>query len=115
MYRKGKIAGGLDFTYDGAAGAQLDVSEGEIVEEFPPASDQLGLGLYGGYEHTLGPVDILVHVGLYVWNTWDEAKPIAYQRIGLRYFVTQSFFAGVSLRTSDWRSDFAEFNVGYRF
>ncbi len=116
VYRKGRIAGGVDLTYDGSLGTSLELSEGEVLENFGSASEKVGVGLYGGYEQALGPADILVHIGAYVWSSWGEAKSVPYQRLGLRYFVTETFFAGVNLRATNWgQADFVELNAGFRF
>jgi hypothetical protein len=51
--RYGKVAAGTDLTYDGGAGAKVDIIEGNPVQWRPGAGQRLAIGLYSGYEHVI--------------------------------------------------------------
>ncbi len=56
-------------------------------------------------------------VGSYVWRgRTDDQVPKLYQRLGLRFLLTDHWFAGLGIRFFDFgKADFIEWTVGYRF
>lgn len=100
------LRGGVDLTRDGSANAPAD----------PSTSDELALGLYGGYQQEIAKFSILVDVGYHVWRGRDDdLVPAAYQRIGWSYRFFRRWFAGIQVRFVDFRrADFIEWTVGYR-
>ncbi len=116
FYSKGKIATGLDVTYDGSANARIDEVNGEVVESIGDSTDKMALGWFGGYEHVIHRFNLFVHVGYYVWRGRDDDElPSLYQRIGLKYHITENFFAGMNIRFIDFgKADWIEWTAGYR-
>ena len=61
FYRFGKVAAGADATYDGAAGARVDLFDGRQVESRAPVEHRFAVGVYGGYEHVMARLSVLLH------------------------------------------------------
>ncbi len=104
----GKLVGGADWTYDDAANAGLD----EVS-----SSDKLAVGLFGGYEHLIGRFSIPFSVGYYIARgREDDRLPALYQKIGLKYHVTDRLFVGLKMRFYNFtKADFVEWTLGYDF
>jgi lipid A 3-O-deacylase PagL len=116
FYRYGKVAAGTDLTYDGAAGAKVDIVEGNSVQWRPGAGQRLALGLYGGYEHVIERFGALVQAGYTVARGFeDPTSPRFYMRYGWRYYVNDRFWATFAIRSIEGRrADFLEVGAGYR-
>jgi hypothetical protein len=116
FYRYGKVAAGTDLTYDGAAGARVDIVEGHSVQWRPGAGQRLALGLYGGYEHVIERFGALVQAGYTVARGFeDPTSPRFYMRYGWRYYVNDRFWATFAIRSIEGRrADFLELGAGYR-
>ena len=115
FYRYGKVAAGTDLTYDGAAGARVDIIEGNPVQWRPGAGQRLAIGLYGGYEHVIERFGALVQAGYSVARGFDDPSPRFYMRYGWRYYVNDRFWGLFAIRSiKGRRADFLEFGAGFR-
>jgi Lipid A 3-O-deacylase (PagL) len=115
FYRYGKVAAGTDLTYDGAAGARVDVIEGNAVQWRPGAGQRLAIGLYGGYEHVIERFGALVQAGYSVARGFEDPSPRFYMRYGWRYYVNDRFWGLFAIRSIEGRrADFLEVGAGYR-
>ena len=114
FYQFGKIAGGTDITYDGAAGTRID---GTDRVWRAPAVQRWGVGLYGGYEHVIGRFSALVQVGDNVARGISNTHSSRlYARYGWRYQVNERVWSTVAIRSHGFRrANVLEFGVGYRF
>ena len=85
FYRFGRIAAGADLTYDGAAGARVDVVDGRTIESRAPADRRGAVGVFGGYEHVMARLSVLLQLGYAAWRGFDDPEvPRFYQRYGMR-------------------------------
>lgn len=116
FYRYGKVAGGTDVTYDGATGARVDLFNRRLVESRALTGQRYALGLYGGYEHVIARVSVLLQLGYAVWRGFeDEDVPRFYQRYGSRFHLTDRVWATFAVRSIRVRkANFMEFGLGYR-
>jgi len=116
FYRYGKVAAGTDLTYDGAAGARVDIIEGNAVHWRPGAGQRLAIGLYGGYEHVIDQFGALVQAGYSVARAFDDpTSPRFYMRYGWRYYINDRFWAMFAIRSIEGRrADFLELGAGFR-
>jgi hypothetical protein len=116
FYRFGKVATGADVSYDGAAGARVDIITGRRVESRALFDERFALGLYGGYEHVMARLSVLFQVGYTVWRGVDEEDvPRFYQRYGTRFHFTDHFWGTFAVRSIKIRkANFLEFGLGYR-
>ena len=108
VYSMGKLVGGADWIYDHSANAGL----GEVS-----SSDKLSVGLFVGYEHVIGRFSIPFSVGYYVARgREDDRIPALYQKIGVKYHVTDRLFVGLKTRFYDFtKADFVVWTLGYYF
>jgi hypothetical protein len=98
FYRFGKVAAGADVIYDGAAPTRTAV------------------GLYGGYEHVIARLSLVAQLGEMLGRGLDDPKRSNfYQRMGIRFYATDSVWASFAVRSVDFSSASAlEFGLGYR-
>ena len=121
FYSMGKIAAGIDWTYDESANARIEFVEEHLRGQPLSSSKNSAIGIYGGYEHVVGRFSVPIQIGYYVWHGHDDNRtPKLYQRLGLRYRLSPHIFVGFSVRFLDlWnrraRSDFIECTVGLSF
>jgi len=108
VHSMGKLVVGADWMYDDSANADLDDAL---------SSDKMAFGLFGGYEHLIGRFSIPFSVGYYVARgREDDRIPALYQKIGLKYHVTDRLFVGLKTRFYDFsKADFVEWTLGYDF
>jgi hypothetical protein len=112
FYQFGKIAGGTDLTYDGAAGARIDGADREWRAR---AGQRWGVGLYGGYEHLIGRFGALMQVGADVARGFASSSRL-YARYGWRYQVNDRVWSTLAIRSHGFRrANVLEFGVGFRF
>jgi hypothetical protein len=112
FYQFGKIAGGTDLTYDGAAGARIDGADREWRAR---AGQRWGVGLYGGYEHLIGRFGALMQVGADVARGFASSSRL-YARYGWRYQVNDRVWSTLAIRSHGFRrANALEFGVGFRF
>jgi hypothetical protein len=113
FYRFGKIAGGIDLSYDGSSGARVD---GASALTLADAGQRCALGVFGGYEHVIGKFGAFLQPGFVVARGSERANSSRfYQRLGWRYHVNDHFWGSVSLRAVEGRiADALEFGAGYR-
>src|SRR5262249_52536298 len=101
FYQFGKLAGGLDLTYDGATGAKGHLANGALVRWRADAAERWSAGLYGGYEHVIGRGGVFVHLGYNVARGFedDASPPRLYQRFGWRYHFNDRLWGTVAIRS----------------
>jgi hypothetical protein len=68
-------------------------------------------GLTLGHRLMMGPLCLFTEVGVYVLRP-DKIKAAWYQRLGLNYFITEKYYAGVYLKTHMAQSDYVQFTIG---
>jgi hypothetical protein len=116
FYRFGKVASGADVTYDGAAGARVDVVNGREIDSRAPADQRFATGVYGGYEHVMARLSVLLHLGYTLSRgVEDENVPRFYQRYGARFQFSDHLWGTFAVRSVKGRkADFMELGLGYR-
>jgi len=116
FYRFGRIAGGGDLTYDGGAGARVDVLGGREVESRAVMDRRFAAGVYGGYEHVMARLSVLLHLGYTAWRGVDDPDvPRFYQRYGARFRFSEHVWSTFAVRAVKGRkASFMELGLGYR-
>ncbi len=76
--------------------------------------DYKRVGLFVGHDLHINRFSALFHLGYYVYYPYDFEGRF-YQRIGLKYFITDNIFGVISLKTHAAKAEAVEFSVGYRF
>ena len=77
--------------------------------------NNLALGTYLAHEVGYKKVWLITHLGFYpISRVGDEPKhPWIYERIGLKYQITQRFTLGVSIKAHLAKADYTEWSIGY--
>jgi len=116
FYRFGKLAAGADLTYDGAAGARVDVVDGRQIESRAPVDRRAAAGVYGGYEHVMARLSVLLQLGYSAWRGFDDPDvPRFYQRYGARFQLSRHLWSTFAVRSVKGRkASFMELGLGYR-
>ena len=77
-------------------------------------TDKLRFGIVGMYGLDFGRISLLLQMGAYVFNNYDEQGPI-YHRVCTRYYVKENAFLNLSLKTHYAVADFIEVGGGISF
>lgn len=113
---KSKIGIGTTASYDGSVNAQVAIDDNELDPVDGPLKDKIQLSIYPSYELVLNKMSLVFLPSFYIYRKrLKNLSPFFYQRVGLKYQVTNKFFIGLNLRAYQFHvSDFIEWNVGYR-
>jgi hypothetical protein len=113
---KSKIGLGMSVSYNGAYDAQVAVDNNELEPIYGSFSDKLQLSIFPSFELVVHKVSLLLQPAFYLYRKKTKNQsPIFYQKIGLKYHITDRFFLGMTLRDYKFHvSDFIEWNIGYR-
>jgi len=114
---RSRVAFGLDFCYDETVGdlQRLDgINNGYNAD--PKTSDNLELGVFGGYEIFAHNTHLILHLGYRLFTKDVPGRlPELYQRLGVRQFVYRSWFVGLNVRFHEIGSaDNLEWVIGFR-
>ncbi len=113
---KSKVGVGVGLSYDGSNNSTVVVTNGELEPQGGFQANKLALSVFASYELVIDRLSLVVQPGLYILrNQTINVKPIAYQRLGLQYQLSQNLFAGISLHAYNLHvSDYLEWTLGYR-
>lgn len=113
---KSKIGIGMTTSYDGSINAQVAIDDNELDAVDRPLKDKIQLSIYPSYELVLNKMSLVFQPAFYIYRKrLKNLSPVFYQRVGLKYHLTNKFFIGLNLRTYQFHvSDFIEWNMGYR-
>ena len=76
--------------------------------------DYKRVGLFVGHDLHINRFSIVFHLGYYVYYPYDFEGRF-YQRLGLKYFISDNLFGVISLKTHFATAEAVEFGIGYRF
>ena len=76
--------------------------------------DYKRVGLFIGHDLHINNFSVVTQFGYYVYYPYDFEGRF-YQRLGLKYFVTDKVFGVISLKTHVAKAEAVEFGIGYRF
>lgn len=113
FYQFGKIAAGIDLTYDGSMGAAIGSFDQQRRAD---AGQRFAIGVYGGYEHIIGRFSVIAQVGDNVVRGFVGANaPRLYSRYGWRYHFNEHMWSTIAIRATGVRNaDALEIGAGYR-
>lgn len=86
-----------------------DIKYDPILEGEQP--DYKRIGIFVGHEWYINRLSLVTQFGYYAYRPYDSFK-IVYQRINLKYYITDKVFAGFSLKTHFAAAEAAEFGIG---
>ncbi len=100
---------GIDLNYDFGLTALKDGSPG------PHGLDNLIVGLIYTPELIIDKLSIVGGIGIYAKHSHYGNFKQTYQRLGVKYHITEKFSAGINVRAINFMlAEYLEFNVGYR-
>lgn len=89
-----------------------------LAESFPESNinkdaDYKRIGAFVGYEMYFNKLSAEAQLGYYVHDEYKENGNL-YQRIGMKYYVTNQIFGSMSLKTHYGKAEALEFGVGLK-
>lgn len=113
---RSKLGVGMTFSYDGSMNAQVGVEEGKLDPVDSPFHEKLQLSIYPSYELVINRVSLVIQPAFYLYRKkLKKQSPVFHQRIGLKYYISNNTFVGITLRDYAFHvSDFVEWTVGFR-
>jgi len=107
---------GLDLGYDESVGDLIELNAfNDGRNEHGTTGDNYELALFGGYEIIANRTHLILHLGYKVlYKDIPGRLPVFYQRLGVKQFVYEDWFAGLNVRFHELGSaDNLEWNMGY--
>ncbi|OIQ21297.1 MAG: deacylase [Flavobacterium sp. MedPE-SWcel] len=76
-------------------------------------ADYRKIGMFVGHELFINRLSVEGQVGFYVYQPFNSTGTM-YQRVGMKYYITDKIFSGVALKTHGAKAEVLEFGVGVR-
>lgn len=76
-------------------------------------TDYRRIGLFIGHELFINRLSLEAQAGIYVYSPFNHDGSL-YQRIGLKYYISDQIFTSISLKTHAAQAEVLEFGVGVR-
>ena len=107
--RKSNLLLGIEGFHDRSLQATLD----DTTRAGTPRPDVKKAGVFVGHELLFGRLAFVSHLGFYVYAPY-KSSTVYYERLGLKYHVTDWLFGAVDLKIHRGAADVIEFKVGAR-
>ena len=78
-----------------------------------PNTDYKRVGVFIGHELIINRISLEAQVGYYVYQPFKKDIPV-YDRVGIKYHVTDKIFAGFTIKTHLFLAEALEFGIGVR-
>lgn len=106
---KSRMGFGIDLSYDGSDEKLLG------LKGIAPESkiDLVRTGINGAYELYFSRMAIMLNLGVYLTGL-DKSDGYIYEKVALRFGITDQMFASIMLRAHYARADFVSLGLGYR-
>jgi hypothetical protein len=114
---KSKFGVGFMTDYLGFANSFITTDNGKLVANPASLSDGFELSVFPSYELVINRASVILQPGFYLYRSkYPDRTPMVYQRIGLKYYVSDNISFAVNMRAHDWSiADFIEWTIGYSF
>jgi hypothetical protein len=114
---KSKFGVGVMTDYLGYVNSSITVRNDKLVTNPASFSDGFEISIYPSYELVIDRASVILQPGFYILRAkYPERNPFNYQRIGLKYTITDDVSLGLYMRAHYWSiADFIEWTVGYSF
>ena len=76
-------------------------------------TDYKRVGIFIGHELFINRISLETQLGYYIYQPFKSEQPI-YDRLGMKYYITNKFFTGVSVKTHGFLAEAMEFVIGVR-
>jgi hypothetical protein len=105
--RKSNLLAGVEGFYDRSLQAQLEDTTRAGLKQ----PDVKKVGAFVGHELLFGRLAFVSHLGFYVYNPYKSNK-FYYERLGLKYHVTDRFWGALDLKVHRGAADVVELKIG---
>lgn len=78
-----------------------------------PDTDYKRVGLFFGHELMINRISLEAQLGFYVYQPFKKDIPV-YDRVGMKYYITDKLFGGLTIKTHLFLAEALEFGIGYR-
>ena len=78
-----------------------------------PNTDYKRVGLFVGHELMINRISLEAQLGYYVYQPFKKDIPV-YDRVGMKYYISDKLFAGFTIKTHLFLAEALEFGIGYR-
>lgn len=103
------LNGGLDVFFDEATYHHI---RQQLSDNYP---DYRRVGMVVGHELFYDRLSLLTQVGVYLYRPFQQIYKPVYQRLGLRYALTDHLVSGMMLKLHGARAEYLELGLGVRF
>jgi hypothetical protein len=107
--RRSIVNAGLDLFMN--YGLRENIKYDETTDD--PRLDFKRIGVMAGHEFYMDRVGILIQMGIYIYNPYKIGKS-AYQRYGIKYYISETFYSALYLKTHAATAEVAELTFGIR-
>lgn len=114
---KSRYVFGLDLGYDESVYDLMTINDLETGQNSTKSGwDKLELAVFGGYEIVAHRTHLIIHFGYKIfYKDIPNRLPPLYQRLGVKQFFYQNWFAGMNVRFHELGSaDNLEWTIGYK-
>jgi len=114
---KSKFGIGLMTDYLGYVNSSISAENGMLVGHPASFEDGFEISIFPSYELVMNKASLLLQPGFYLYRQKvPEQTPFIYQRIGLKYYLTDEISLALNMRAHQWSiADFIEWTIGYSF
>jgi hypothetical protein len=106
---KSRFGCGFDISYDGSDEKLLEVNGIEPEHRI----NVVKTGINGGYELGFSKMAIMLNLGINLTGA-DKSDGYVYEKLALRYAITNNLFGSLTLKALYGRADFLTLGVGYK-
>lgn len=105
---KYRLGGGIDIFYSDRANLRNKSDQSNFSKSY-------SMAVTGSWEWVLTKkLYVPIAIGIYLHRNEENAEKLPYyQRVGLRYRLTNHFFAGVTIKAHQGAADYFEWAIGY--
>lgn len=82
-------------------------------DNISPDTDYKRIGIFVGHELMINRISLETQIGFYVYEPFKKDIPV-YDRVGIKYYFTNKFFGGFTIKTHLFLAEALEFGIGYR-
>jgi hypothetical protein len=76
-------------------------------------TDSKRVGVFVGYELFINRISLEAQLGYYVYQPYKSDIPV-YDRLGMKYYITNKMYTGLSIKTHVFLAEAMEFVLGIR-
>ncbi|MEI6139360.1 MAG: acyloxyacyl hydrolase [Mariniphaga sp.] len=117
FYNTGSLSTGYYLTINNksrlSTGGDLFYDEGVLYfsQKENKLKNVIASGLFAGHELTLSQFSIVTQIGIYL-NNPHPADPFYYERLGMRYIISNRVIPSLTLKAHEFKIDFIEWGIG---